>query len=163
MHHGLRVAGSYGAVPRVRATSRWRSWKVVLAVCSAWRNGWMSGRRPRVMLWARRRVGFFIFVGASRVYTSLCSQGVFSPAVVFGLLSWRDGVFVLSLDRFVVVRLCGCVGCVLWCWVLLYGFRAASSANKSGISFLINGNGKDFAFLSKKEKEQRLYSYTRRL
>jgi hypothetical protein len=101
--------------------SGWRSRKVVLVVCWAKRSGWMSGRRPRTLAVLRaltlcrvddkvaldadrrrrfgaapRRVGFFIFVRASRVCSSHSSYGVFSPAMVkdrlvFDGVVFRDG------------------------------------------------------------------------
>jgi hypothetical protein len=107
-----------------------RSRKMVLVVCRAWWCSWMSGRQPRglsvlsashlvscgrrgcldagrrrhvpLLFW---RVGFFIFVGASRVFSSHSTHGIFSPALVGGHL--------------VLVGWC-CSGCVGF--ALLYRF-----------------------------------------
>jgi hypothetical protein len=74
---GLRVAVSCGVVARARAVVR--------------RDGGPVGCRgggPETLsvLWSSRRVGFFIYVWASRVCSSHSSHGVFSPAVVKGRL-----------------------------------------------------------------------------
>jgi hypothetical protein len=76
-------------------TSRWRSRKVVGAVslCRVYRDLVSCGRRGGLDVgrWRRVaqlfwRVGFFIFVGASRVCSSQSTHGVFSPALVGGRL-----------------------------------------------------------------------------
>jgi hypothetical protein len=110
---GLRVAGSCGVAARARAVVRrddgpgrwcwWSAWRGRTVGCrggspedylcwvhrdlvSCGRRGCLDAcRRCRVaqLFW---RIGFFIFVGASRVCFSHSMHGVFSPALVGGRL-----------------------------------------------------------------------------
>jgi hypothetical protein len=85
-----------------------------------------AGHRRRIGA-TTREVGFFVFVGASRAYSSHSRNDVFSPAMMGDLLVLVAGYFEFGPSNFWVWHGLGPmagVGLSLWCCMVLARFFA---------------------------------------